>query len=118
MKCPSCSATLPDDSMFCGKCGYRVTPEPTPSLDERLSRLEQQMVAESEMNRTEQRFLERETAENVMARVRHWTNLILFFAGIPAVIMLLSLAVIFGKADFDLNRIAANAKGSVTAVLK
>jgi hypothetical protein len=42
----------------------------------------------------------------------------LFFAGIPLGILAVALAVIFGKGDFDLHSIAANAQTSVNGVLK
>src|SRR5258708_29192332 len=105
MTCPNCaSETLPDSS-YCHRCGFRITPNTVASLSERLTKLEQDFVAKSRKEVTEQKYLETETSVNIMGRVQHWTNLILYFAGIPAALGLLALAVMFGKGAFDLHTI-------------
>jgi hypothetical protein len=113
MVCHNCSATIPEGQAFCGKCGHKVT---TATLNERLVQVEERL-SDSQQKVVHQNYLEVETAEKVMSRVKKWTTLILYFAGIPAFLALLALAVVFGKGTFDLHNIAANAKQSVSAVL-
>jgi len=107
MVCQNCSSDNPDGQAFCGKCGQPLIAE---NISERLARLERR-------NKITQENLELETAVNVMEKVRKWTTLIFYFAGIPAALGLLALAVMFGKGSFDMYRIAASAKTSVGAVL-
>lgn len=85
------------------------------SVSERLSRVEDTLAASQ--NNVTQHTLEIETSTNVMERVRKWTTLILFFAGIPAAIALLALAVVFGKGALNLHDIAAHAQESVKGIL-
>lgn len=106
MVCQSCSSEKPDGQAFCGKCGQPLIAE---NISERLAKLERQ-------NQITRENLELETAVNVMGRIQKWTTLILYFAGIPASLGLLTLAVMFGKGSFDLYRVAS-AKTSVGAVL-
>lgn len=117
MNCQNCSSSNPDGQVFCGSCGHRLTAETIGSLTERIAKLEHQQ-AETSHDKVNAHNLELETAENVMTRVRKWTTLILYFAGIPAAIALLALAIVFGKGTFDTYHIAANAQTSANGVLK
>lgn len=117
MVCQNCSAANPDGQAFCGSCGHRLTAETIGSLTERIAKIEGQ-VREATHSKVNAHNLELETAENVMSRVRKWTTLILYFAGIPTAIALLALAIIFGKDTFDIRHIAANAQASINEVLK
>jgi uncharacterized coiled-coil protein SlyX len=112
MTCQSCGAAISEGQSFCGKCGYKVAGETLASLSERVAKLE-----DSRSKLTHQNYLEIETAEKVMTRVRTWTTLILYFAGIPAAVAALALVVTFGKGTYDLHSIAAEAKGSVNEIL-
>jgi len=116
MICQNCSADVAEGQKFCGKCGFNLAGETLASVSERLTRLEVRFATTSRTNIT-QRNLELETAEKVMSRVKRWTTLILYFAGIPAVIMLLALAVMFGKGAIDMHSIAANVQRSVNRVV-
>jgi uncharacterized protein YoxC len=118
MICQKCSAAVPEDQAFCGKCGYKLAPDTPASLGERLSAIEAQFVADSRSKATNQNYLELETAERVMSRVKTWANLILYFAGIPAAVALLALAVIFGRGAFDLRDIATKTKDSVNSIVE
>jgi len=117
MICQNCSAAIPEDQLFCGKCGYKASAETLGSIGARLGRVEEQLANDSRTKTTHQNYLELETTEKVMSRVKSWTTLILYFAGIPAAIALLALTVMFGKGAFDLHTIAASAQYSVTALL-
>jgi hypothetical protein len=117
MTCQNCSAEVPIDQTFCGNCGHRVTAETVGSINDRLARVETQLDADSRTRVTNQNYLEVDTAEKVMTRVKAWTTLILYFAGIPATIALLALAVVWGKGAYDLHSIAAKARESVQLVL-
>ncbi|MFZ1007978.1 MAG: methyl-accepting chemotaxis protein [Candidatus Sulfotelmatobacter sp.] len=86
-------------------------------MSERVSIIEGQLVAGSRSQLANQNYLELETAEKVMSRVKTWANLILYFAGIPAAVALLALAIIFGKGAFDLREIATNTKDSVNSIV-
>lgn len=112
MTCPNCSALVADDQQFCSKCGHRVQ-ENLGSLSERLAKIESQLLAGGK----EQKYLEHEAVENVMNRVRSWTTLFLYFAGIPVAIAALALAITFGKGSYDLHGLAANTKKSVEGVV-
>jgi TolA-binding protein len=114
MICPNCSSSVAEDQEFCGKCGHHIR-ETVATLNERLSKAETRLSARSDGK--EQKYLESEAVENVMNRVKSWTTLFLYFAGVPLAILALAFAVIFGKGDIDLHSIAANAKQSVGAVL-
>jgi len=116
MLCQNCSSGNPDGQAFCGKCGHRLIAEAIGSLSERLARIEQQLAASQ--NKVSQQNLELETAANAMDRVKKWTTLFLYFAGIPVAIGALVLALMFGKGTFDLHSIAVNAKTSVNGVLE
>ena len=116
MLCQSCSSDNPDGQTFCGKCGHQLIAETIGSLSERLARIEQQLAASQ--NKVSQQNLELETAANAMDRVKKWTTLFLYFAGIPVAISALVLALMFGKGTFDLHSIAADAKTSVNGVLE
>lgn len=117
MVCQNCSSANADGQTFCGNCGHRLTAETIGSLSDRVATLEGR-VREASHNTIDAHNLELETAENVMTRVRKWTTLILYFAGIPFAIALLALAIIFGKDTFDIRHIAANAQASINEVLK
>ena len=116
MICQNCSLDNPDGQAFCGKCGHRLVAETVGSLSERLARIEQQLAASE--NKVPQQNLELETAANAMERVKKWTTLFLYFAGIPVAIGAVVLALMFGKGTFDLHSIAANAKTSVSGVVE
>jgi len=116
MICQNCSSPNPEGQAFCGSCGHRLIPETIGSLSERLTKLERQQLDDAR-NKVNQGTLEIETAQNVAERVKTWTGRMLFFTGLPVGILALALAVIFGKGDFDLHTIAANAKTSVNDLL-
>jgi uncharacterized protein YoxC len=117
MTCQNCGATISEGQSFCGKCGFKAAGETLASLGERLAKLEAQIAADSRLKLISQNHLELETAEKVMSRVKTWTTIILYFAGIPAAVTLLALVVMFGKGTYDLHSIAADAKGSVNEIL-
>src|SRR5580704_8866840 len=117
MLCKSCSTEVPEGQPFCGQCGHKVNDDNLASVAARVARIEAQIAASSS-NVAQQNYLELETAERVMARVKTWTTLILYFAGIPAALLLLALAVMFGKGTLDLYHIASSAKQSVNGILK
>jgi len=117
MKCPSCSAQLFEDSAFCHKCGYKVAQEEIRNVSARLDRIETELSTIAKARGPQQEYLEVDTATKAMARVQKWTTMILFFAGIPAALLLLALAVIFGRGAVSLSSIAADAQGSVNSVL-
>jgi hypothetical protein len=116
MVCQNCSSANPDGQTFCGNCGNRLTAETIGTLADRIVKLEDR-VRDISRKSISAHNLEVETAENVMARVRKWTTLILYFAGIPFAITLLALAIIFGKDTFEIRHIAANAQTSINEVL-
>ncbi len=116
MLCQNCSSDNPEGQAFCGKCGHRLIAETVGSLSERLAKIEQRLAASQD--RVPQQTLELETAANAMDRVKKWTTLFLYFAGIPVAIGALVLALMFGKGTFDLHSIAANAQTSVNGVLQ
>lgn len=116
MICQNCFLDNPDGQAFCGKCGHRLIAETIGSLSERLARIEQQFAASQ--NNISQENLELETAANAMDRVKKWTTLFLYFAGIPAAIGAVVLVLMFGKGTFDLHSIVTNAKTSVNGVLE
>jgi uncharacterized coiled-coil protein SlyX len=119
LSCPQCSAPIPSGQPFCGQCGFRVQVASLAGLSDRLAKIEAGLVAsESASKITHQNYLEVDTAAKVMARVKTWTTLILYFAGIPAAVALLALAIVFGRGALDLRSIAANAKDSVNAILE
>lgn len=115
MICPNCSSSIPDDHDFCGKCGHRVQ-DTIATLSDRLTKTETQLASRSDGK--EQKYLESETVANVATRVKFWTTIFLFLAGIPLSILALAFAVIFGKGAYDLNSIASNAKQSVNSVIE
>jgi len=66
----------------------------------------------------QQDYLEIDTAAKVVERVRKWATTFLYFAAIPLGILVLALAVVFGKGVFDLGNIASNSKASVEESLR
>jgi polyhydroxyalkanoate synthesis regulator phasin len=68
---------------------------------------------ETRLNLREQKYLELETIEHVMEKVQSRVTRFAFFAGIPATIAALALAVIFGKGAITLENIASNARHSI-----
>jgi uncharacterized protein YoxC len=114
MVCQNCAATVPEGQIFCGNCGNRLT-DTVSSVSQRLTKVELQIAGPQD--KVLQHNLEIETVEKIMSRVQKWTTLILYFAGIPAAVAFLALAVMFGKGAFDLHKIAANAKESVNTLL-
>lgn len=116
MLCNNCSASVPEGHSFCGACGHRLS-ETIPSLSERLSKVEAQVAEDSRAKVTNQDYLELDTVERVIARVKSRTTLFLYFAGVPLTITAFAFAFTFGKGAWDIHSIAANAKTSVGAVL-
>ncbi len=116
MICQNCSSTSSDSQAFCGSCGHRLTRGDSGlSLSERLSNIEQQLAASQ--NRVSQQTL---LAGNSPKRIGSCPNLDYAYVVLPHTsgILAVALAVIFGKGDFDLHSIAANAQTSVNGVLK
>ena len=88
------------------------------SLDERLGKLEGRVTLYSHKASTKQDYLEIDTAAKVVERVKKWTTTFLYFAAFPLGILVLALAVVFGKGVFDLRKVASSSKASVEATLE
>jgi hypothetical protein len=114
MDCQTCSAPNADDHIFCGKCGSRLG-DTVGNLSSRVKSIEQEL--EASRHAISSQNLEIETADRIIARVESSTKRFLFFAGIPAAIAALALAIIWGKGAWTLSNFAASARSSVGAVL-
>lgn len=116
--CPNCRSAIPPDSSFCNKCGHKIANETITSIDERVTKLERRVTAYSHEASTKQDYLEIDTAAKVTERVKKWTTTFLYFAAFPLGILVLALAVVFGKGVFDLRKVASSSKASVEATLE
>jgi hypothetical protein len=84
------------------------------SLHERLLTVEKKLV----VSKRRQSFLEVETAEKVVSRVKKWAGLFLYWTFIPLVIIVIGLSVFAGKDLWSLRKAASNAKPTIDAVLE
>lgn len=116
--CSNCLSAVPPESSFCNKCGHKITDEAVASLDNRLTKLEQRITAYSHKAAAKQDYLEIDTAAKVVERVKKWTTTFLYFAAFPLGILVLALAVVFGKGVFDLRKVASSSKASVEVTLE
>lgn len=116
--CPNCRSAIPADSSFCNKCGHKLGDATITSLDGRLTELEWQVTAHLRERSTKQDYLEIDTAAKVVERVKKWTTVFLYFAAVPLGILILVLAVVFGKGVLDLRKVASSSKESVEATLE
>lgn len=73
---------------------------------------------DKQMQMRDQRFLEVDTTEKVVARLMNWATLFAFFIGIPVAIILVGLAIYAGKGFKDLHQVAATARDSIKPVLE
>jgi hypothetical protein len=79
--------------------------------------VEAQLAEDSRAKVTSQNYLELDTVERVMTRVKSWTTLFLYFAGVPLAVTAFAFAFLFGKNAWDLNHIAANAKSEIEGMV-
>jgi len=117
MTCPNCSALVAEDTSFCSKCGRKLVPETIASVSDRLAKIETQVGEYAAEKVVHQDYLETVTAEKVISRIKSWTTLFLYFAGIPWGILLIVLTVWFGRSVSDVQGIATNAKKSVDSII-
>jgi len=87
------------------------------NLHRRLANLERGLDSGSQAKATEQKVLELETAEKVVARLMTWAKLFAFVVGIPILVVLVSLGVFVGKKIKDVNDVATTARESLTPIL-
>jgi len=117
--CPRCSVTALDGQAFCAQCGYRLTTDTLASLGERLASVEASLTTDSKASQAaEQKFLELDTSEKVVARITRWAKLFAFWVGIPFAAVLLLLGMIVGKGALDFREIVTNAKESVRSIVE
>lgn len=115
MNCNRCGHSLGPDDVFCPRCGAQAEVLSLASLDARLNTL-QARIGSTE--RSEQRIVEIETTEMVVSRVMKWTKMFLFFAAVPAALVLIFLGVLVGRKIENVNDLADAARARVDVALQ
>src|SRR5258708_30888724 len=116
MICKACSAEMPDDHLYCGGCGSKLSWDP---LDEVMLRLNSLgTLVDKQMQLREQRFLDIDTTEKIVTRLMSWARLFALFIGIPLAAILVILVLYAGKGFKDLHDMAATARDSLRPLLE
>jgi DNA-binding FrmR family transcriptional regulator len=119
MNCPNCQTQIPDDGYtFCPACGKRIQGKELDDVISDVSTLGEQVQALSEkLEKKDQSLLEWETSQKIVDRLEKWAKSLAFFAGIPVVLLLVTLSVIAGRSVNNLHDIAESAKSTIQPIL-
>jgi hypothetical protein len=117
--CEFCADATSMKQNFCSHCGARTQGATVELLNIQIADLAAQIGELKEARKgTEQRFLEVDTAEKVVARVMTWAKAFGFFAGIPILIVVIILSILAGKSYKSFSDIIAQGKSSVENMLE
>lgn len=114
MECTDCKAINPDNKNYCGECGAALkltAPIEAPDLRARI-----QAVLRQELK--DQKLVEAEVAEAVVARLTNWAKLFGFVAGIPLALLLLVLGALGVKKYTDLWSLVDAAQNKIKPVVE
>lgn len=119
MPCDQCADALAKGRKFCNNCGTATGTLSVEALNKQVVDLTAQ-VSEllAERNSSEQKFLEVDTAQNVVDRLMGWAKLFGFFVGIPIALVLIGLSIWAGKSIKDFHDLASAGQASVNATLE
>jgi hypothetical protein len=109
IECARCRAQNPNENRFCGDCGA--------PLGASFEALRVEMQGIIQQNYKDQKFVEVETAQAIVARLSDWAKLFGFFVGIPIAVLLLILAVLGIKTYSDFSSQVDKAQKQVDAQL-
>ena len=116
--CTSCHTEMPDDHRYCGRCGSKLSPETLNDVSLRVAALESTLEKGTRAGSVEQRFLEVETTEKIVARLVKWAKMFGFFAAAPILLALVGFTLYVGKGLKDLNDLAGSVRGSIAPVIE
>ncbi len=119
MPCDQCATASAEGQKFCSNCGSATDALTVEALNKQIASLTTQMAElVAVRKRTEQTFLEVDTAEKVVNRLMSLAKLFGFFIGIPAGLILIGLGIWAGKSIKDFHDIASTAQSSVNEKLE
>jgi hypothetical protein len=108
-----------DGQLFCSKCGQSLSPDALASLGERLSAVESLLASNSKSSESkEQKYLELETSERIVARVMKWAKMFAYLVGIPVAVAIIVLGLFVGKGELDLRSFVNDAKKEASGILQ
>ena len=114
VECPACESQNPDDKIFCGDCGARLSTEhhvPDASLQRQI---------EDCLTRKfkDQKLVEFEVTDLVFDNVMKWAKRLSYFAGIPIAVLLVLLGVFGIKKYSDLWQLASAAEAKIKPAIQ
>jgi hypothetical protein len=113
MQCPKCDCDNPAGKKFCGDCGARLQTTGYLSDEELLTKIRAAIKEEL----TDQKVVEVEITESVLARITGWAKSLGFFAGIPLAALLLVLGLLGLKKYSDFWELASAAESKIGPVV-
>ena len=100
--CPRCKSPNPDQQKHCGECGALLEPKIAAFRDEIEEAVKSQLK--------EQKVIEIETAQAIVARLSEWAKLFGIVVGVPLAILAVVLAVLGIKTYSDFYKDVEKAK--------
>jgi hypothetical protein len=110
IECAKCKAPNPEGKKYCGDCGAFLDPNVGPILAVIESNLRQQIQAALKEQFSDQKVVEIETTQAIVARVLDWAKLLGFFIGIPLALLVLLLGFLGVKTYSDFSVLVKNAQ--------
>lgn len=103
MKCPTCNATTPDESIFCIKCGSPIDPKAKADGHAANQEFRDKVLAIVNEQYKEQELVEVQTAVAIASRVSRWAKLFGFFLGLCLSVVVATLTFLGLKTFSDFS---------------
>jgi hypothetical protein len=100
MECTNCRAQNPEGKNFCGDCGAYLSSSSKEYFEPFVRRQIQDILKDQPKD---QRAIEIETSVAIASRLSEWAKLFALFAGLPLMILVLTLAILGIKSFADLS---------------
>jgi hypothetical protein len=118
MNCTNCQCDLPAATRFCPNCGQKVAEESLESMRFAIEGLQAKInLLINETAGKEQKYLEKETIDNIAETVMKWAKRLTYFIAIPLAVLGTILVVLTGKSLNDLRSVAFNARATIEPMI-
>ena len=118
MACEHCAESLASGDNFCRNCGDRTNAVTVASVSMEVSDLKTKLeVLTTAQIGKEQKYLDVETTEMVVERLKKWSTYFAWFAGVPVALLLITLSIFAGKTYTNFTDIVRDGKNEVATLL-